>query len=530
MSAMKLDRRHWLAGAAGIALSGCTPAVPKPKSDSGTLNASIGLPEPHAIFAPGGGGSGPGFAGSKVLERLIRLNEDQSFAPVLATAWRFENDGRDVHFTLRDGVTWHDGKPLTGADVVWSALNYWKAFSPETLFDFLEGVEAQGAEVVLRFRIPLPQQSFLTLLGNGTNYVLPRHLYEGTDILLNPVNNAPIGTGPWRFSKWVRGSHAEFARNPTYWAAGQPKTDRLIIRWFREPASRVAALETGQVDIAVQSPAALNDLARLKTNPKLGVGVETDLGGGGSLYYNTRRPIFDNVKVRQALLHAIDRDFIARTIYAGYGVAAISPLYSTNTLYFTTDVPRYAFDPRKAEALLDAAGYPRKADGKRFTAGLLASGWYEENGKVGAYLKQAFADIGVDVTLTVPDRANSLKALYSDYDFDIAYSQAGGSASEPLPALGLIYSTAGIKKGLNFRNASRFSDPQTDRLIQQITVEVDPETRKRLIQDFARRVTEQVPVVPLVEVPPHYIYQKSVRIGDRGISLTTDSWGDISKS
>lgn len=527
---MTFDRRQLLVFASASALAACSKGSSGGKNAASTLNASIGLPEPHTMFAPGGGGSGPAFAGSKVLERLIRLNDDQSFSPVLATQWRFDDGGRRVVFDLREGVAWHDGKPFTPQDVIWSALNYWKPFSPESLFTFLKAVEASGNTVSLVFDRPLPQHSFLTLLGRGTNYVIPSHIYAGGDILLNPANNAPVGTGPWKFSQWVRGSHAEFVRNPAYWAAGQPKTDKLIIRWFREPASRIAALETGQIDIAVQSPAALNDLDRIKANPRLVVNVEVDEGGGGALYFNTRHPIFGDVRVRRALLHAIDRDFIARTVYAGYGIPAISPIYSKNKLYFTPDVPRYPFDPKTAEALLDAAGYPRKADGRRFAANLQASGWYEENGKVGAYLKQAFADIGVDLTLKVPDRANSLKALYTDYAFDIAYSQGGGTAGEPLPTVGLVYSTAGIKKGLNFRNASRFSDKETDSLIQRMAVETNPDARTQLIHNFARRVTELAPVVPLVEVSPHYIHQKGVKVGDIGNSLTTDSWGDISKA
>lgn len=530
---MRLQRRQLLSLAAGSVLVACAPRSSGGGGGGGgkVLNASIGLPEPHAMFAPGGGGSGPAFTGSKVLERLFRLNADQTYSPTLATKWEAVDGGRRIDATIREGVTWHDGEPLILDDVIWSANEYWRKFAPETVLQLLSKVEQTGPQQVsFVFERPIPEASFLYLLGASSNYVLPKRLYAGRDLITHPLNNAPIGTGPWKFSKWVRGSHAEFLKNADYWVPDRPKADKLIIRWFREPASRVAALETGAIDIAVQSPAALNDLARLKADPSLVVEFDDDAGGGGALYFNTRRRPFDDVRVRRALLHGIDREFIARTVYAGFAKPAISPIYSNNRLYFTPDVPLYPFDAKRAEALLDEAGLKRGADGRRFPVNLLASGWYEENGKVGAYLKQAWGELGVDVTLRNPDRANSLKALYTDYDFDVAYSQGGGTASEPLPTLSLVYGTSGIQKGLNFRNASRFSDPETDRLLDQIASEVDPEARKRLVQDLARRVTDQAPAAPLVELRPHSIRRKGVHVGDVSSSLSTDSWGDIGKA
>lgn len=528
---MDLDRRQILALAAGSTLAACAPRSAAPAGGEKVLNASIGLPEPHAMFAPGGGGSGPGFAGSKVLERLFRLNADQTYAPVLAKNWAVAEDNKRIDIVLREGVKWHDGSPLTLDDLIWSANEYWRPFAPETVFDFLAKVEQSGPQQVsFHFERPIPDVSFLYMLGAQSYYVLPKRLYAGTDILLNPVNNAPVGTGPWKFSKWVRGSHAEFVKNPDYWISGRPKADKLIIRWFREPASRVAALETGAIDIAVQSPAALNDLDRIKANPDLVVEFEDDVGSGGALYFNTRRKPFDDVRVRRALLHAVDRAYIAKTIYAGYAKPATGPIYSNNKAYFTPDLPLYPFDPPRAEALLDEAGHRRGADGKRFAIDLLASGWYEENGKVGAYLKQALGEVGVEARLRNPDRANSLKALYTDYDFDLAYSQGGAVVSEPLPVLALVYGTAGIKKGLNFRNAARYSDLETDRLLKQIAGAVDPEERKLLVRAFARRVVDQAPVVPLVELRPHVIRRRNVRIGEAGASLSTDSWGDVGKA
>jgi peptide/nickel transport system substrate-binding protein len=512
------------------ALAACHKQAGSPGGgDARTLTATIGYPEPHTVFAPGGGGGGPGFSGSKILERLARYNEDQTFSPVLAESWTRSADGKSLDLELRKNVKWHDGKPFTADDVAYSIKDYWKPFYPDSIMDFLTGVDVVNPHhVVLRFDRPVPEFSLFRMLAGPANYILPKHIYAGKDILLNPANNAPIGTGPWKFKQWVRGSYEIFDKNPDYWQAGQPKLDKLIIRWWREPASRAAAFETGELDIGVSNPVPLGDLKRLEKNPRLSVTFE-DEGIALSVYFNTRNPIFSDRRVRQALLHAIDRRFVSDTVYQGFAKPALSPLLSSNKLYFTQDVPRYDYDPALAARLLDEAGYKVKADGTRFKVNLLASGWSEENGKVGAYLKQVLEDLKIATTLRVPDRANSLKALYTDYDFDIAYSQGGGTSDEPVPELAQLFTSAGIAKGLVFRNASRFSSPEMDELVKRITVEVDPAKRRALVQQFARLANTEVPLFPIVEWPSHTIMQRKIHPNTPARSIGTDSWGTLTK-
>src|SRR5690349_15458833 len=173
---------------AGLALAACGGQGSGPAGAGGkTLTATIGYPEPHTMFAPGGGGGGPGFTGSKVLERLGRYNADQSFSPVLAEGWEIAPDNRSVAVRLRQGVTWHDGKPFGADDVVWTVQNYWKPFFPQTILDFLAGVEATDPHVAtIRFDRPVPTISIGYLFSDPTNYILPKHVYDGTDLLLNP--------------------------------------------------------------------------------------------------------------------------------------------------------------------------------------------------------------------------------------------------------------------------------------------------------------------------------------------------------
>ena len=493
----------------------------------GSLTASIGYPEPQAMFVPSGGGGSPSFTASKVLERLIRLNADQTFSPQLAESWSSAPDFQSFTIHLRQGVTWHDGKDFTADDVAFSIVQYWRVLTPGGILKELDDVDILDRQTVrVRFKRPVPEFSFLSTIE--LNYIIPKHIYESGNIVLNPANIAPIGTGPWKFKKWVRGSYAEFTPNEHYWIPGQPYLDRLIIRWWRDPASRAAALESGELGIGVTNPAPLGDLKRLQQNPELALSWDGSGNSiGVSLYFNNRNPILAKREVRQALLHAVDRKFIVDTIYFGFAKLANSPIFSSNPRFFTDDVPRYDYDPAKAAKLLDLAGYPVQPDGKRFEVNFLASGWSEENGKVGAYVKQVLDDLKIPTKLRVPDRPNSLKALYTDYDFDIAYSQGGGGQPDPVPLLTQLYTKDGIAKGVPFRNATGYASPEMDALVNRLTYEVDPEKRRAQIGDFARLAVTDAPMFPLVEWTSHILARKSVHITPKSNTFSTEGWGDV---
>jgi peptide/nickel transport system substrate-binding protein len=526
-----LTRRDFALGASllattgGIARSRDLAEDVQPRR-GGTLTATVGFLEPQAMFVPAFGGGSPHFTATKVIERLVRMEEDQSFRPTLAESWEATPDHHGYTLTLRKGVTWHDGKDFSADDVAFSIATYWKTLKPGGILKVLDGVDiVDRHKVVVRFAKPVPEYSFLNTLNRG--FIIPRHVYEQGNIAINPANNAPIGTGPYKFVRWVRGSHAEFVANRNYWVPGQPYIDRLIVRWWREPSARAAALEAGELDIAVGNPISLGDLKRLQQNPNITVAWTGYVGVAPiGIHFNVRNPVVRDRAVRQAILHAIDRSFIADTIYFGYAKPAISPI-SRNSIFSTADVPRYDFDPAKAARLLDEAGYPVKADGKRFKVKLVATGWSEENPKGGVYLKQVFDDLGIDTRLVVPDRPNSLKALYTDYDFDIAYSDGGSTSMEPVPGLTYLFTTDGIAKGVPFRNASGYSNPQVDALVDQLTFEIDPEKRKALIQDFARLAATEVPVFPLIELSSYTAARKEVQNHSKGANYDGDAWPDI---
>ncbi|NDL61677.1 ABC transporter substrate-binding protein [Acerihabitans arboris] len=478
----------------------------------GTLVISWGGLEPQALFVPGGGGSAPFQTSTKILERLLKLDNHLQFQPVLAESVVAAADYRSYDITLRQGVKWHDGTDFTADDVVYNAIEHWKGISAGIA---LKGLNAATAldphRVRLSFDHPVPEFFLKSILAGQYQLLLPKHLYAGKDMLTNPLNNRPVGTGPWTFGEWVRGSYVQYRRNEHYWSANQPYLDKLLVRWWSDAASRTAALETGELGLGYSNPVPAREVDRLV---KTGQVVLDTSGYENSAWavtveFNQRREFVKRREVRQAILHAIDRQFIVNTLYFGRGKPAVAPIFSSNSLFFNDDVPKYEFDVKKAAALLDAAGLPVK-NGSRFTVNLLAAAWFEENAKLGQYLKQALEDINITVRLDSADRATALKRIYSDYDYDIAISNYTAPL-EPVPTVTQFFTTDGIVKGGAFRNATGYSNPEMDRLVANITVEVDEAKRRDLVHQFLRLASTDVPFVPLVEMQSYTLARTNVR-------------------
>lgn len=527
----KVSRRVFGAGVLATGLIGksaVSVAQGTPRK-GGTLVATWGGGEPQACYVPAGGGSSPTFSSSKLFERLAKRTMGGGFEGVLAESWKPSEDFKSYTIKIRKGVKFHDGKDMTVDDVVFSIGEIWKKYAAASALTDFVGVEAPDADtVVVRYKSPTPEFFFASTLCGIVAYIVPKHIYAGSDPVTNPANNAPIATGPWKFKEWVRGSHFEYVKNEAYWNKEAPHLDRLIIRYVRDPAGRAAAMEAGDIHIGVFNPIAPPDIKRLTATGKF---VATSKGyeeavWSSTLECNMRNPTFAKREVRQAMFHAVNRDFIAKTVFYGYARPGTSPIYSPNKAFFTADTYKTNFDPKKAAALLDAAGFPKKADGKRFTLNLLAAGWFPENGKIGAYVKQALEDVGIGINLTVPDRPTSIKRIYTDYDFDLALSNQS-NPSEPVPSTTQYFTTDGILKGVPFRNASGYSNPDVDALVARIKVETDPAKRKALVVDFQKIVTQEAPLLPLVELESITVASTKVQNHSNDPNFLAASWGDL---
>ncbi|NEW87755.1 MULTISPECIES: ABC transporter substrate-binding protein [Rhodopseudomonas] len=499
-------------------------AAPTPKK-GGVLVATWGGFEPQAVFVPGGGGSSPLISSTKILEPLLRQDSKAEFFPVLATGVKPSADFKSYDITLRKGVTWHDGKPFTSDDVVFSMNQYWTQTIAKAALKNFSGIEAIDDGVRVKFSEPTPEFFFKSVLATAP--VIPKHVYEGTEIATNPANNAPVGTGPFKFKQWVRGSHIEYAANDKYWDAGKPYLNGLVMRYWRDASSRTAALEAEELQLGIFNPIPAPDIDRLAKTGKFEASTDGYLGAAwaSTIEFNSRRDIVKDPAVRRALLTAIDRETIADVVYFGRAKPGTSFVSSTNPKFYNPKLPRYEFDPKKAAKMLDDAGYPKKGK-SRFKVHLLAAGWFEENGKVGQFVKQNLEDIGVEVNLTVPDRATSLKQIYGDYDYDIALSNYAARV-ELVPQQTDYVSTSGIVKGAAFRNANGYSNPEIDAIVAKMSVETDEAKRKELAFNLQEIVARDLPITVLVELISTTMMSKKVKgVGNRA-DVSADSLSDV---
>ena len=440
------------------------------------------------------------FISSKIVEPLAELGFD-GLKPLLATSWEGSDDGMSITFKLREGVTWHDGKPFTSADVAFSAMEVWKPLQNlgRSIFANLEAVDTpDDMTAVFRFSKPTPMQLIQNALPVVTS-VLPKHLYEGTDIKENPLNTAPVGTGPFKFEEHQPGQYYRLTKNDAYWAEGEPFIDEIIYRVLPDRAAAANSLEAGEIQLAAFSMVPLVELERVGKID----GLEVITAGYEAMTYqliveiNHRREQMANLKVRQAIAHAIDKTFVVDAIFLGYAAEATGPVLTNAPEFYTPEVTLYEFDVDKANALLDEAGYPKDASGVRFTIDLLPAPYFSETRQFGDYLRQALANVGIDAKIVANDSAGHQKAVYTDHAFDIA---VGSPVFRGDPAISTtVLVRSGIPAGVSFSNQGGYENAEVDALIDKAAVTLDTAERVGLYKEFQKMVTADLPLINVAE-------------------------------
>ncbi len=509
-----------LMGAASIAQS----AEPK---KGGTLRV-LWIAEPRVMYSLRGGGGATLFVGSKILERLISQSTVDSFKPELAESWTIAPDHKSITFKLRK-ANWHDGKPFTSADVKYAFGTIYRKYTSYTLLRNLGKIETpDDRTVVIHFKSQTPNFLILATFAAYQTFMVPKHLYEGKDALKHPLNRRPVGTGPYKYNTWVAGSHLELVRNDDYWDKGLPYLNRIFVRFIRDSGARVAAVEAGEVDLAIGNAFPGSEIRRLGKHQDLKVdqkGYET-AKWLTMVEFNTKRPFVKNKLVHQAIVFAIDPKFIVNTVYNGLAKVATGPIPSTVTNFYTTNVKPYSYNPKQAEALLDRAGFPRKADGKRFKIHLLSAPWFYENRGMGQYMKQALGDVGIEVEISTPDRGGAFKRMFCMYDFDMTISQSIGQA-DPIIGKTRQYMTANIRKCVPFRNTSRYSNPEIDNIVKLASSEIDVKKRRALIDRFQQIAQEDMPIWHVLEMNMANVVHKSVHNTSTSSQWQFHSWRDV---
>ncbi|WP_247342228.1 ABC transporter substrate-binding protein [Bradyrhizobium sp. 61] len=497
--------------AAVLATSGPTSAEEKETPiRGGTLN-SIVHPEPPILSPLLNTATPIVLVATKINDGLVDYALDGSLKPQLAESWDFSKDGLTLTFKLRKGVTWHDGHPFTSADVKFSIEEGLLKYSStgKRIFQALSKVETPDEQTVI-LTLSKPTPVIYRNLNAQALWLLPKHLYEGTDVRSNPWNAKPIGTGPFVFKEYVRGSHIALDRNPNYWDAGKPYLDRIVFKIIPDAAGRAAAFETGAVQFGQQHPITFADADRLKKDGRFVVDTR---GYEFSptwfwLEPNLKNQYLQHLKVRQAIAQAIDRNLLLKTVWGGYGKVAVSPIPSSlRPFHLGEGLQQYPFDPKKAEQLLDEAGFPRKDGGWRFKLTHDFIPYGDDYRRTGEFVRQSLRRVGIDVTLGSQDLTTWLKSVFTDYNFDLI-SSWGGAGADPQMGIETRFWSKARMPGTSWVAVSGYQNDELDAAVEDAQTQIDPQKRVEDYNTLQRIVQRDLPLIPLFEIDWFSVYDK----------------------
>lgn len=489
----------------------------------GTLVA-IAFPEPSTLAFHLIGSNPVLLVTAKIYDRLFITGNDGKLIPRLALSVDTSKDGLLWTIKLRKGVTWHDGHPFGAADVKYSIETIWPLWM-SSLKAILDRVDAPDPlTVVMRLKEPWP--ALADDFGSNSPQILPRHLYEGTDLATNPYNTKPVGTGPFVFKEWRRGSHIILERNPNYYLPGLPHLDRIVWKVVNDSASRAAELETGAAHYAARNPVTFSDAARLRQLPSIVVDTKQYEPSPYWLEFNLRDPIVGKLAVRQAIAHAIDRAALVKTVWGGYGAPLDVLLPAALGRYAATDAQRYPYDPKRAELLLDQAGLPRKAGGWRFRLVHDFIPFGDDYRRTGEFVRQALRRVGIDCVLGAKDLSTWMRDVFTNRDFQMI-SSWGSSRSDPQGSFDMRYGVRGDRVGLPWSKVSGYANREVDRLLDQTRSGVDKAARAVNYQKVQRIVQADLPVLPLLEVHFFSIYNRRVQNIDEFPFQTRNNFANV---
>ncbi|MCF8105864.1 MAG: ABC transporter substrate-binding protein [Desulfohalobiaceae bacterium] len=343
---------------------------------------------------------------ANIYEGLIKINEEGEYVPGLARSWEVSADGLVYTFDLREGVLFHNGEPFNAQVAAW---NLERAMSEESVNphpEYFRGIE----------RIETPDAGTLVLTLKEVDALFIPHLAEGDAVMLpkkgyEEAKSNPVGTGPFKFSNWVRGDRVEMVKNEDYWNPELPHLDKVTFKFIGDASAQIAALKSGDIDVigyigAPESAMALEQDERFKVY----AGSTT---AEVIMSTNNQAEPFDDKLVRQAMAFAIDRQTVVDLVMFGYGTP-IGSHWSPATPYYKDLTDKFAYDPEKARELLAEAGY---ADG--FEAVIKLPAIYSYSKRAGEVIADMLGEVGIELDIEIVEWGQWIERIFKKKEFQL---------------------------------------------------------------------------------------------------------------
>ncbi|BCH66479.1 peptide ABC transporter substrate-binding protein [Agrobacterium vitis] len=469
-----------------------------------------------------------------IFDTLFSVDAAGKFVPGLAVdVPSVENggisaDGLKWKVKLRDGVTWHDGKPFTAEDVkatlellVDANFRSWRKTGHEFVRDL---TVVSPTEITWRMDKPFaPYPSIL-----ASTFITPKHLLSASADPNNaPFNTAPVGTGPFKWAERVAGDHILLAANPDYFGEG-PYVEKLIYKYVPDLNVMYTQFKTGDIDVVGLQWITPDHYEEAKgldgkvVNVVPGSTVE-------SFTFNMERPQFKEAAVREALYAAIDKQSIIEALY--YGLPTPTESYvPQQSFYFNPDLPKHEYDIAKAKKLLDDAGWVAGSDGIRakggvklsFTCSTTAGNHIRE--QVQQFLQQSFKDIGVEMTISNLPPA----VMWGDYwtlsKFDAVIVGLDFLTGSDPDTSNFFRSTAIPAKGGSGQNTWQFSNQQVDELLTKGGELFVPEERKAVYLKIQEIMRKELPLLPMFQYATVRGHKQGVENVTPNVNVRIDTW------
>jgi peptide/nickel transport system substrate-binding protein len=409
-----------------------------------------------------------------IMEPLIDADyEKRGYRGVLAESWRMT--GPKLQFKLRKNIRFHDGAPFTSRDVLASF---------KRILTDKQSLQAPNLQNIGEMEGPDDYTVILTLKKADANALEDINsrviMKQSAAEKMGEADNRPIGTGPFKFTSWERSGQFVIRRNENYWGQA-PKIEEVIYKSIQEDAARIAALESGQADIISNIPP--HEVARLKANPRIRLQQVQGLRPIFLVLSPAYKPL-DNVKVRRAITHAIDRERIIKHILEGYAYP-LSGLLSPQVFGYEPGVKAFPYDPEKAKQLLNEAGFPTGLEIDYYSP----TGRYPKDREVAQVIVEQLSKVGIKANLKTPEWS-IFNTDYKNGKYPF-YLTGRGSLTDADTLFQQYFRTGMTKRVLGYSN------PKLDEVLDLEQVTFDVKKREKLLWDAHRIILEDAPAIPL---------------------------------
>lgn len=523
-------------------LGACRPVDPEkrypdgpPAAGDALFEATIGdaknLNPPLVSETTGSGIS------SLVFNGLIRTTPNLEPEGELAEAWKVSPDGRVITYTLRRGVRFHDGRPLTAEDVAFTAKVYRdpKVNSPHRA----DYEDIAKVEIISPYRVRVVyRKPFAPALWNF-GAILPEHLLKDADINHAPFNRAPVGSGPFRFVEWKTDRHILLEANPDYWE-GRPWLERYLLRVIPDQSTCFLELLNGRLDalgawvggsLTPEQYARQTEHRKFKNHYQK---YETEGFHYTYIGWNLKRPMFRDARVRRALTMAIDRDAVIENVLYGLGKVCTGPFARVSWAY-NPNVKPLPYDPETARALLKEAGWEDTdgdglldqdldGDGKRepFSFELVTNQGNTSRERVATIVQSQLQQVGIAVKIRIVEWTAFLTEFINKRRFDATL--LGWSLGVDPDIYSIWHSS---KTGEFEYNFVGYANPEVDRLLEEGRRTLDLEKRKKIYHRVHALIAQDQPYtflfVPSGLSAVHRRF-KGLEVTSFGISRHPERW------